>query len=235
MVATQTFLEFSSRNLGFHDPIWRAYFSNGLVQPPTRYSFNEHLAYTENNFIHTSSWKGRPENMKTTWNGRNWMYIFWCILGLKICWRYAVKGFKNLNFWRRLGWLDVNDCRQGWGCRYLKSEGQERLKEMIHPRSLTWPRPWKMVGKEDDPIPAFRLGSTVCNFFRGKLTVKLREGMKLMVYITCFLQCFTSDYRNITISTNEHHWCFFRGCILKTLCFLWSAEANQKKVPFKAT
>ena len=26
----------SSQALGFHDPIWRAYFSNGLVQPPTR-------------------------------------------------------------------------------------------------------------------------------------------------------------------------------------------------------
>ena len=30
---------FSSRSLGFHDPIWRAYFSDGLVQPPTSYEF----------------------------------------------------------------------------------------------------------------------------------------------------------------------------------------------------
>ena len=32
VVATQIFLEFSPRALGFHDPIWRAYFSNGLVK-----------------------------------------------------------------------------------------------------------------------------------------------------------------------------------------------------------
>ena len=32
---SQRFLECSTRSLGFHDPIWRAYFSNGLVQPPT--------------------------------------------------------------------------------------------------------------------------------------------------------------------------------------------------------
>ena len=37
-MATQTFLKFSPRKLGRNDPIWRAYFSNGLVQPPTRWS-----------------------------------------------------------------------------------------------------------------------------------------------------------------------------------------------------
>ena len=30
MVATQRFLEFSPFSLGFHDPNWRAYFSDGL-------------------------------------------------------------------------------------------------------------------------------------------------------------------------------------------------------------
>ena len=30
------FWNFYSGSLGIHDPIWRAYFSNGLVQPPTR-------------------------------------------------------------------------------------------------------------------------------------------------------------------------------------------------------
>ena len=35
VVATQTFLEFSPRTLGKMNPFWRAYFSAGLVQPPT--------------------------------------------------------------------------------------------------------------------------------------------------------------------------------------------------------
>ena len=30
------FILLSSRSLAFHDPIWRAYFADGLVQPPTR-------------------------------------------------------------------------------------------------------------------------------------------------------------------------------------------------------
>ena len=36
VVATQTFFIFTP-TLGVHDPIWREYFSHGLVQPPTRY------------------------------------------------------------------------------------------------------------------------------------------------------------------------------------------------------
>ena len=36
MVATQIFLEFSPRSLWKMNPFWRAYFSKGLVQPPTR-------------------------------------------------------------------------------------------------------------------------------------------------------------------------------------------------------
>ena len=39
MVATQTFFIFIPIFWG-NDPIWRAYFSNGLVQPPTRGGFN---------------------------------------------------------------------------------------------------------------------------------------------------------------------------------------------------
>ena len=41
VVATQIFLEFSPRSLGKMNPIWRAYFSNGLVQPPTTYQFKK--------------------------------------------------------------------------------------------------------------------------------------------------------------------------------------------------
>ena len=33
------FFHFYPDPWGFHDPIWRAYFSNGLVQPPTRFLF----------------------------------------------------------------------------------------------------------------------------------------------------------------------------------------------------
>ena len=36
VVATQIFLEFSPRKLGKMNPFWRAYFSKGLVQSPTR-------------------------------------------------------------------------------------------------------------------------------------------------------------------------------------------------------
>ena len=39
LVATQIFLEFSSRNLGKMNPFWRSYFSNGL-KPPTSHDFN---------------------------------------------------------------------------------------------------------------------------------------------------------------------------------------------------
>ena len=35
LVATQWFFWYSPRTLLENDPIWRAYFSNGLVQPPT--------------------------------------------------------------------------------------------------------------------------------------------------------------------------------------------------------
>ena len=34
------YILFSPRSLGSHDPIWRAYFSNGLVQPPTSIDFD---------------------------------------------------------------------------------------------------------------------------------------------------------------------------------------------------
>ena len=40
VVATQTFLEFSPRSLGFHDPIWRLriFFRLGWLKPPTSHS-----------------------------------------------------------------------------------------------------------------------------------------------------------------------------------------------------
>ena len=36
-MATRIYVSFSPRKLGEDDPIWQAYFSNGLVQPPTRF------------------------------------------------------------------------------------------------------------------------------------------------------------------------------------------------------
>ena len=42
VLATQRFVYFSPENLG-NDPIWRAYFSNGLVQPPPRWKLVEIL------------------------------------------------------------------------------------------------------------------------------------------------------------------------------------------------
>ena len=41
LVASHILLEFFTyRKLGFHDPIWRAYSSGGLVQQPTSFSLN---------------------------------------------------------------------------------------------------------------------------------------------------------------------------------------------------
>ena len=44
---------FLPRTLGFHDPIWRAYVSNRLVQPPTRLVSEEeqHIAWLRFSFL----------------------------------------------------------------------------------------------------------------------------------------------------------------------------------------
>ena len=60
----QIFLEFSPRSLGFHDRIWRAYFSDGLVQPPTRQTFGKFFWNLLRQFV-----EARAKTF-TLWHGR---------------------------------------------------------------------------------------------------------------------------------------------------------------------
>ena len=89
MVATQTF-SFSYVHLytwGFHDPIWRAYFSDGLKQPPSEMiHYSTELTY--------QSWgKGKSLTEKCRL-GKGyvsflgwWFYIVYSLHSRKPCWR----------------------------------------------------------------------------------------------------------------------------------------------------
>ena len=104
VVAAQILLEFSPRIFGEDDPIWRAYFSNGLVQPPT-----------------SSRMKRNVLNQSGRWLF-NWRYLWLKVL--KFHWKFwltcissAVTEYITLDF------FGTTPTKTGFGQRILQLEG----------------------------------------------------------------------------------------------------------------
>jgi len=58
--------------LGFHDPIWRAYFSTGLVQPPNIIYHFQISPLIFGTFSRSSSWSGSSAPLTPLSLGREW-------------------------------------------------------------------------------------------------------------------------------------------------------------------
>ena len=96
----------SSLYLGFHDPIWRAYFSDGLKQPPSEMmNYSRELTY--------QSW-GSSENhwLKKCRLGKEyvsflgwWFYIVYSLHSRKPCWRTCWVGTEDSGTFNSLGFV----------------------------------------------------------------------------------------------------------------------------------